>query len=90
LAVNVTFYALLLFLCVVSPLVLKGKERVLVAGWASAAILGPIQGIVSASLAAVIQDVKAVSMTAAFFAAVAILLEGPASGDAPPEGTIPE
>jgi hypothetical protein len=46
--------------------------------------------MVSASLAAVIQYVKAASIMIAFFAAVAILLEGPVSGSAPPEGTVPE
>lgn len=90
LAVNVALYAWLLWLCVVFPRALRGKERVLVAGWVPGVLLSPIQGMVSASLAAVIQYVKAASIMIAFFAAVAILLEGPVSGSAPPEGTVRE
>jgi hypothetical protein len=90
LAVNVVLYASLLWLCVVFPRSLRGKERVLVAGWVPGVLLSPIQRMVSASLAAVIQYVKAASIMIAFFAAVAILLEGPVSGSAPPEGTVPE
>ena len=90
LAVNVALYAWLFWLCVVFPRALHGKERVLVAGWVPGVLLSPIQGMVSASLAAAIQYVKAASIMVAFFAAVAILLEGPVSGSAPPEGTVPE
>src|SRR5438128_9857925 len=84
------FYAWLLWLCVVFPRALQGKERVLVAGWIPGVLLSPIQGLVSASLAAAIQYVKAASIMVAFFAAVAILLECPVSGSASPEDTVPE
>jgi hypothetical protein len=90
LAVNVALYAWLLWLCVVFPRALHGKERVLVAGWVPGILLSPIQGVVSASLATVIQHVKAASIMVAFFAAMAILLEGPLTGSAPPDGTVPE
>jgi hypothetical protein len=90
LAVNVALYAWLLWLCVVFPRAFQGKERVLIAGWVPGVLLSPIQGMVSASLAVAIQYVKAASIMAAFFAAVAIFLEGPVSGSAPPEGTVPE
>jgi hypothetical protein len=90
LAVNVAFYAWLLWLCVVFPRALQGKERVLVAGWVPGVLLSPIQGLVSASFAIAIQHVKAVSMMVAFFAALTILIEGPARGDAPSDGTLSE
>lgn len=88
LAVNVALYAWLLWLCVVFPRALHGKERVLVAGWVPGVLLSPIQGMVSASVSAAIQHVKAASIMIAFFAAVAILLEGPVADGAPPEGTV--
>ncbi len=53
-------------------------------------LLSPIQGMVSVWLAAAIQYVKAASIMVAFFAAVAILLEGSVSGNAPSDGTVPE
>jgi hypothetical protein len=85
LVVNVAFYACVLLLCVVFPRGLHGKERVLAIGWALSFMLSLIQGLVSAPLAAIIQYVRAASMVVAFFAAVAILVEGPASGDSAPE-----
>jgi hypothetical protein len=88
-AVNVAFFVCLFYLCIAFPLSLRGKERVLVAGWVPGVLLSPIQGIVSASLATAIQYVKAVSMVIAFVAAVLILLEGPGSANAPPDGTVP-
>jgi hypothetical protein len=90
LAVNVALYAWLLWLCIVFPRALQGKERVLVAGWVPGVLLSPIQGMVSASLAAAIQHVKAASIMVAFFAAVAILIEGPLTGSAPHDGTVAE
>jgi hypothetical protein len=90
LAVNVALYAWLLWLCIVFPRALQGKERVLVAGWVPGVLLSPIQGMVSAPLAAAIQHVKAASIMVAFFAAAAILLEGPLTGSAPSEGAVPE
>lgn len=86
---NVAFYVCLLCLCIAFPVSLRGKERVLVAGWVPGVLLSPVQGVVSVSVAAALQHVKAVSIVIAFFAAVAILLEGPVSGSAPPEGTVP-
>ncbi|HET7442745.1 MAG TPA: hypothetical protein VFJ47_15695, partial [Terriglobales bacterium] len=88
LAVNLAFYAWLVWLCVVFPRALHGKERVLALGWALSLLLSLIQGLVSASLAAFIQYVRAASIMVAFFAAVAILIEGPttaASHDAVPQ-----
>ena len=89
-AVNVALYAWLLWLCVVFPRALQGKQRVLVAGWVPGVLLSPIQGMVSASLAAASQHVKAASIMVAFLAAVAILIEGPLTGSAPPDGTVLE
>jgi hypothetical protein len=88
-AANVAFYVCLLCLCIAFPLSLRGKERVLVAGWVPGVLLSPVQGVVSVSVAAAIQHVKAVSMVIAFVAAVLILLEGPASASAPPADTVP-
>lgn len=90
LAVNVALYACLLWLCIVFPRALKGKERVLVIGWVPGVVLSPIQGLVSVSLAALIQDIKAASIMVAFFAAVSILLEGPVTGNAASDSNVPE
>jgi len=80
-AVDVAFYAYLLWLCVVFFRIAQGKERVLVAGWCPGILLGPIEHLVSISTAAAIQYVQAVSIAVAFVAAVLILLEGPARGN---------
>lgn len=90
LAVNVAFYAWVLWLCIVFPRALHGKERVLVIGWVLSFLLSLIQGLVSASLAALIQYVRAASIMVGFFAAVAILIEGPVSGNSPPDSNVPE
>lgn len=74
-AVNLAFYAWLVWLCVVFPRALHGKERVLAIGWALSLLLSLIQGLVSASLAAFIQYVSAASIMVALFAAIAILIE---------------
>jgi hypothetical protein len=89
LTANVALYACLIFLCIAFPRELRSKERVLVVGWIPGVLLSPIQGLVSVSLATAIQYVKAASMTVAFLAAVAILVEGPVSGNGPAEGTVP-
>jgi hypothetical protein len=73
LPVNVGLYVWLLWPCIVFPRALHGKERVLVIGWL---LLSLIQGLVSVSLAALIQYVRAASIMVAFFASVAILLQG--------------
>jgi hypothetical protein len=90
LVVNVVLYAWLLWLCVGLPKAFQGKERVLVAGWALGILLSPIQGVVSASISTAIQHVKAASIMIAFFAAVAILLEGPVTETGRSEGTVPQ
>jgi hypothetical protein len=90
LVVNVALYAWVLWLCVVFPRALHGKERVLVLGWVPGLLLSPIQGLVSVSLAALIQYVKAASIMVAFFAAVAILVEGPVSGNSASDTNVPE
>jgi len=74
-AVNVAFYAYLLWLCVVFFQVAIGKERVVVAGWFLLSLLGPIQSLVSTSAAAAIQYIKAVSIAVAFVALLLIVLE---------------
>lgn len=87
---NVALYAALFFLCVAFLRSVRGKERVLVAGWIPGVLLSPVQGMVSASLAAAIQYAKAVSIMVAFAAAVAILVEGPEDNNARPEKAVPE
>jgi hypothetical protein len=72
---NVILYAWMLWLCIVFPRALQGKECVLVAGWVPDLLLSPIQGLVSLSLATAIQYVKAASIVVAFIAAVVILVE---------------
>lgn len=79
-AVNLGFYAYLLWLGVVFYRIAQGKERVLVAGWFTGFFLGLIQNLVSASAAAAIDNVKAIGMVVAFLAAVDIFLRMPASG----------
>jgi hypothetical protein len=90
LVVNVAFYAWLLWLCIVLPRAVHGKERILVTGWVLSLLLSLIQGLVWVSLAALIQDVRAASITVAFFAVVAILIEGPVSGDSAPDSNVSE
>ncbi len=83
LTVNVVIYGWILWLCIVFPRAFQGKERVLVAGWVPSLVLGPIQGMVSVSLATTIQYVKAASMMVAFIAAVVILVESSGTRTAP-------
>lgn len=77
LTANLAIYAWILWLCVVLPKTLQGKERVLVGGWIPGLLLSPIQGVVSVSLANAIQYLKAFGITVAFLVALAILIEGP-------------
>jgi hypothetical protein len=90
LAVNVVFYAWLVWLCVVFPRALHGKERILAIGWALSLLLSLMQGLLSASLAAFIQYVRAASIMVALFAAVAILIEGPVFDNSAPDSNLPE
>jgi hypothetical protein len=90
LAVNLVFYACIVWLCIVFPRALHGKERVLALGWALSLLVSLIQGLVSASLGAFIQYVRAASMMVAFFAAVAILIEGPTRNTAPSDEAVPQ
>lgn len=90
LAVNLVFYPWLVWLCIVFPRALRGKERVLAMGWALSLLLSLIQGLVSASLAAFIQYVRAASIMVALFAAVAILLEGPVGVRPAPDSNVSE
>jgi len=90
LAVNVALYASLLWLCIMFPRELHGKERVLVIGWALSLMLSLIQGLLSVSLAAFIQYVRAASIMVAFFAAVTILVGNSASGNSAPDSNVPD
>jgi hypothetical protein len=74
--VNVVFYGYLLWLCVAFSRAVRGMERILIAGWVPGVLLSPIQSVVSISLAAAIQYVKAFGISVAFVAAVFILVEG--------------
>jgi hypothetical protein len=87
---NLALYAWILWLCIVFPKALQGKERVLVAGWIPNLLLSPIQGMVSASVATAIQYVKAASIIVAFVVAVVILVEGPRREIAPPDKAVPQ
>jgi hypothetical protein len=73
--VNIAFYVYFLWLCLAFWSALRGKERILVVGWMPGLILSPIQGRVSAPLAAAIQYLKAFSIAVSFLAAGLILLE---------------
>ena len=90
LAVNVALYVWLLWLCIVFPRGLHGKERVLVIGWLLSLLLSLIQGLVSVSLAALIQYVRSASIMVAFFASVAILLQGTVNGSAASNTSVSE
>jgi hypothetical protein len=59
-------------------------------GWLLSLLLSLVQGLASASLAALIQYVRAASIMVAFFAAVAILIEGSVSGNSAPDSNVPE
>jgi hypothetical protein len=78
-AVNVGFYAYLLFLGIAFYRMAQGKESVLVAGWFVGIFLGPVQILVSVPAVAV-DYMQAVGMMAAFLAAVYILIDVSASG----------
>ena len=82
-------YGWILWLCIVFPRALQGKERVLVAGWVPSLVLGSIQGMVSVSLATALQYVKAASMMVAFIAAVVILVESSGMRTAPSDRVVP-
>jgi hypothetical protein len=86
LVVNVAFYAWLLWLCIVFTRAVHGKEL----GWALSLLLSLIQGLARVSLAALIQDVRAASIMVAFFAVVAILIEGPVSGNSARDSIVSE
>jgi hypothetical protein len=79
-AINVGFYAYLLWLGVVFYRAARGKERILVAGWFVAILLGPVQILVP-MFGAVIGYLKVAGMMAAFLAAVYILINVPARGN---------
>jgi hypothetical protein len=81
-AVNVVFYVWLLWIYIVFMRALHGKERVLVMGWVLSLLLSLIQGLVPVLLAVLIQYVRVASITVAFFAAVAIFVEGPINDNA--------
>ena len=87
LTVNVVIYGWILWLF---PRALQGNERVLVAGWVPSLVLGPIQGMVSVSLATAIQYVKAASMMVAFIAAVVILVDSSGTRTAPSDRVVPQ
>jgi len=88
-AANVALYVCILWECIVLPKALQGRERVLVAAWVPAFVLGLIQGLVSASFATAIQYVRAASMMVGFVAAVVILVEGPRSDIAASDAVVP-
>jgi hypothetical protein len=80
-AVEIGFYAYLLWLGVVFYRVAKGRERVLVAGWFVPIFFRPIQSVVSMKTAAAIDYVKAFCIFVALLAAVDIFLKTFASDD---------
>lgn len=79
-AVNLVFYAYLVWCSGVFYRVARGKERVLVGGLITNFFLGTIQNLVSGSAATAIGHVKALAMLLALLAAVDILLRMPARG----------
>jgi hypothetical protein len=72
---NVAFYAYLLWVGVALYRITNGKELILIVGYFTDIVLGPIQNLVSASAVNAIQYVKAFGMTAAFLAALCIFIE---------------
>jgi len=73
-AVNLGFYAYLLWLGVMFYRMAQGEERLLVAGWFVGIFFGPVQILVPMSRAA-IEYLQAVGMATAFLAAVYILFK---------------
>jgi hypothetical protein len=90
LAVNLVFYGCLVWLCIAFPRALRGKERILAIGWALSLLLSLIQGLVSASLAAFIQYVRALSIMVALCAAVAFLIESSVGGNSALDSNVSE
>jgi hypothetical protein len=64
----------LLWACFVFFRIAQGNERVIIVGWSLGIVLYPIKYLVSPSAALAIQYVDATGLTAAFFAALDILL----------------
>ncbi len=73
-AVNLAFWAYLIWAGVVFYRVAQDKERVIVAGWFTVLLLGPMKYLVSSSAAAAILYIETLGMVVAFFAAMDILL----------------
>ena len=71
-ALNVFFYANIVWLCTALLRMGGGKERVIVAGWAASLLLGLIQPFVPPEVAISIQYAKGLAMGAAFFMSVLI------------------
>jgi hypothetical protein len=80
---NFFFYIFILWLGVWSYRGTQGNERVVVAGFFTSALLGllsPIKTLASPHVITAIRSVQAVGMSAAFFAALLILLKSPTLG----------
>lgn len=80
LTINTALYLFLLWLFIGFFRGALGAERIVVAGWFLVIFLSPIQNIISVSLAAGIQNVKAACIVIAFFAAFWILMRSPIRG----------
>ena len=79
-AINLGFYAYLIWVSAALYRLAQGKERVLVGGWAASFFIGLIKYLVSTPAAAVIYYLQALGMLLALLAAVEILCRMPASG----------
>ena len=79
-AINLGFYACLIWGGVVLYRIAQGKERVLIVGGFAVIFLGLIQNLVSASATPAIDYIKAIATLVAFLAAMDIFFRMPASG----------
>ena len=73
-ALNVFFYAYVVWVCAAFLKAGNGKERAIVAGWAAALLRGLIQPFVSTDVSISIQYAKGLAMGSAFLMSVLIAL----------------
>jgi hypothetical protein len=82
-AVNLAFYAYLLFGVILFYRQARGTERVLVAGWVSGLFFGPIRNLISVQATAAISYMELIGNVVALVAALYIYLSIPASDTDP-------
>jgi len=71
--INIAFYAYLLWLGIAFLRIARGAERIVVAGWLTDVLLGPLKLIFPPIGLAALRYFQTIAMAAAFFAAVSLV-----------------